>query len=446
MSITGGSTSYIDIQPSNVPSNSLISYRDGNPVVSFVIAEQDRYLIGSSLRIAGNIAVYKTPSGDHGVVPDDTDDVRTNPKLGVYGIIDQVVLSSQISKNTIEHIRHYGRFLSSYLPLISSQQEAFGHLGETAGSLPNAMGNQLAFTCNENGSAAGGRNYRGNSFCINLPSGFLMSKENIGLSSKGWGVGGLQVDIHLVPDSQFIRAPTENQSFYQLSNLRLIAELINPAPDELSRLMSSTSGTMEYNAISSYYTTIASTNAIVNLRLGLSRVLGVFMNFIPSANLNNLSQDGYQTLPMINNLTSGEIAAIKQITFLKGGMKVPLEYNITANVRDDNSLVSADPQVLRNFMNSFLPFMRNIKTQVSPITYNRVPFKSADEFAAAGQMFGVGVAMDAISGEGLDFRNDTFTLQMETGLTDSSAVQSVFIFVRSKQTLVFNANGLQVIQ
>ena len=87
MSITGGSTSFIDIQPSNSPSNSLISYRDGNPVVSFVIAEQDRYLIGSSLRIAGNLAVYESPSGDHGVVPDVADNVRINPKLGVYGMI-----------------------------------------------------------------------------------------------------------------------------------------------------------------------------------------------------------------------------------------------------------------------------------------------------------------------------------------------------------------------
>ena len=124
MSITGGSTSYIDIQPSNIPSNSLVSYRDGNPVVSFVIAEQDRYLIGSSLRVCGRYAVYKTSVGDYGDIPIPADNVRINPKLGIYGAIDQVVLSSQINKNVIEHVRHYGRFLSSYLPLISSKQEA----------------------------------------------------------------------------------------------------------------------------------------------------------------------------------------------------------------------------------------------------------------------------------------------------------------------------------
>ena len=51
---------------------------------------------------------------------------------------------------------------------------------------------------------------------------------------------------------------------------------------------------------------------------------------------------------------------------------------------------------------------------------------------------------DTISGEGEDFRNENFGLQMETGLTEDNP-HSAFLYVRSKQTLVFNANGLQVI-
>ena len=128
-------------------------------------------------------------------------------------------------------------------------------------------------------------------------------------------------DIHLAPDSQFLNG-SWTQSFYQLTNVSLICEVINPSVDELSRLMKQTSSTMEYNAISSYYTTIASSNAIINFRLGLSRVLSVFMNFIPSTYLNNLAFDSYQTMPLINDLASSELAPIKQVIFTKGGERI----------------------------------------------------------------------------------------------------------------------------
>tara|TARA_R110000803_G_scaffold202467_1_gene267656 strand:- start:629 stop:1237 length:609 start_codon:yes stop_codon:yes gene_type:complete len=201
---------------------------------------------------------------------------------------------------------------------------------------------------------------------------------------------------------------------------------------------------MEYNAITSYYTTINSTNAIINFRLGLSRVLGVFINFIPSEYLNSLDFDGFQTTPLINDLSKGTIAPIKQIIWLKGGQRVPLDYDINANVKDNASSVVADPEIVRGFMNTFAPFMKDKNSQLSPSTFNRIGFKDMEEFVDAGLMFGVGVQYDNISGDGLDFRTDNFGVQMETGLTQDNP-HSAFIFVRSKQTLVMNANGLQVI-
>ena len=440
-----GSTSYIQLAPSNHPSNSTISYRDGNPIINFILGEQDRYLIGSSVRVMGNIAIYKTPDGaGFGNIPLKTDDLNISPKLGIYGILDQVTLSSQKSKNVIESVRHYGTFLSSYLPNLSSKQEALGHMSVTSGMVPNPLMIQETFVNNLNGSDATNRNFRGNSFCINLPTGFLMSKESINLSGRGGGVGGLEFALHLAPDSQVLNGSWTN-AFYQLTDVNLICEVINPSVDELSRMMSKTSATMEYNAISSYYQTIASSNAIINFRLGLSRVLGAYLTFIPSAYLNNLTYDGYQTTPLINDLATSEIAPIKQVIFTRGGERMPLMYNLDANVRDDASSTISDPQIVRNYMNSFKSFMSNIKTQQSPVTNNRIGFSDQTAFADAGLMFGVGVAFDNISGEGVDFRSEAFGVQMETGLT-RDLPHSAFLFVRSKNTLVMNANGLQVLQ
>ena len=439
-----GSNSNLVIQPSNHTSTGRISYRDGNPVLSFVIGEQDRMLIGSSVRLTGNISCYKTANGDFGNIPVAGDAVNVSPKLSAYGILDQIVISSQQNKNVIEHVRHYGRFLSSYLPAISSKQEASGHLSVTSNMIPNPLCNRLQFVNNLNGSDATDRQFRGNSFCLNLPTGFLNSKQPIGLSGKGWGTGGLEISIHLTPDSQFFNGGL-NTAFYQLTDVNLICEVINPSVDELSRLMSQSSGTMEYNAISSYYTTIASSNAIINFRLGLSRVLGIFMNFIPSTYLNNYAYDGFQTTPLINDLATGEIAEVKQVIFLRGGQRLPLMYNLDTNVRDDALSTISDPNLVRNYMNAFVPFMKQMKTQISPLTNSRVGFTDQVNFADAGQMFGIGVTLDDISGQGVNFRTENFGLQMEVGLTKDNP-HSAFLFVRSKQTLVFNANGLQVIQ
>lgn len=442
-----GSNSYLQIQPSNQTSTGRISYRDGNPVVNFVLGEQERFLIGSSVRLTGNIACYKTAVGDFGSIPVAGDAVNVSPKLSAYGILDQVVISSQQNKNVIEHVRHYGRFLSSYLPAISSKQEAGGHMSVTSNMIPNPLCNRLQFVNNVNGSVDAGRQFRGNSFCLNLPTGFLNSKQPIGLSGKGWGTGGLEISIHLTPDSQFFNGGV-NTAFYQLTDVNLICEVMTPSVDELSRLMTQSSGTMEYNAISSYYTTIASSNAIINFRLGLSRVLGVFMNFIPSTYLNNYSYDGFQTTPLINDLASGDIAEVKQVIFLKGGSRLPLMYNLDTNARDDSLSTISDPNLVRNYMNAFIPFMKNKSTQISPLTNNRfgkLLKNNQTDFVDAGQMFGVGCSLDEISGQGVDFRTENFGLQMECGLTKDNP-HSAFLFVRSKQTLVYNANGLQVIQ
>ena len=450
--ITGGSTSYLEIAPSNVVSTGRVSYKAGNPVINFTIGETDRFLIGSSVRICGSIACYTSASGTRGVVPTATSTLNVSPKLSAYSFIDQVVFSSQKNKSVIEHIRNYGRFLASYLPNVSSHSEALNHISQSANTMPNIKGNKLSFVNNVNGqNDAGGSppanfKFAGNSFCLNLPCGFLNNSEPIGLSGKGWGIGGLSVDIHMCPDSQFFNsAGADTDSFYQLEDLKLICEVINPAPDELSRLMSQTSNTMEYNAITSYYTTIASTNAIINFRLGLSRVLGFFMNFIPATYLNNLKYDGFSTLPLINDLTAGTIAPIKQVVFLKGGNKIALDYDINTNVKDNPNSVISDPEITRNFMNTFAPFLKDNKSQLTPITNNRVGFSNVQNFADAGLMFGVGVQFDNISGDGLDYRTDNFGVQMETGLTKAVS-HAAFIFVRSKQTLVMNANGLQIIQ
>lgn len=438
-----GSRSFLTISPSN--QNATISYRSGNPVINFTIGEQNRYLLGHSVRFTGNLSVYKTAVGEFGTIPLPANDLQISTKLGAYGMIDQITIASQKNHQVIENVKHFGRYLASYLPAVTSKEEAMNNYNSMAFTMPNVKATRLGSVANLNGSDATNRYYRGTSFALNLPTGFFNSGTPIPLQGNGGGTGGLEVSIHLAPDSQFLNGSWTN-AFYQLTDVNLLCEVINPSVDELSRLMNTTQGSMEYNAITGYYQTIQSSNAILNLRLGLSRVLGFFINFIPSRYLNNLTFDGYQTAPLQNGTGSASgIAPIKSIVFLKGGNRLPLMYDLNANVRDDLTSTISDQQIFRNYMNAFGNFMNNVRTQQSPLTNNRLPVGANQvNLIDSGRMFGVGLSFDNISGNGVNFQNENLSVQMETGL-DSGEPHSAFLFARSKQTLIFNEAGVRVL-
>lgn len=443
-----GSLEHQEIQPSNIISTGVVSFKNGNPVIQFIIGEQDKYLLGNSLRFAGNVQFF-----DNGLVPVSASQLAINSTLGLYGMLDQINISSQRSKQNIETIRHYGRFLATYLPTMSNQQEAIGHLNATTGMMPNLEAQQLGVVNNQNGSSATDRTSFGTGFCMSLPCGLLNSQQPIPLSSK-WGVGGLMLELRLAPDSQFLFAENHisgslTDPFYQLRNLKLIYEVVNPSSDMLSRLNSQQGNTLEYNSISSYYTSVNSTNAIVNFNLGIRNALSGFFNIIPSSRLNNLAEDGYATLPFTNTANNG-VAEIKQLIFTRNGVKFPLQYNIDTNINPKfmptgTTYFLEDPQVLRNAMDSFMPYSDYKKTQLSPLTYTReLDTNNRDSSQPLQNHFFVGVSFDNISNQGVDFGAAQLGVQMELDLTTDNP-QTIFLFIHHKSTLVFSPNGLQVI-
>ena len=48
----------LEIVPANHTSTGNISYKSGNPVIQFIIGEQDRLLVGSSVRLCGDLQVF----------------------------------------------------------------------------------------------------------------------------------------------------------------------------------------------------------------------------------------------------------------------------------------------------------------------------------------------------------------------------------------------------
>ncbi len=433
----------LEIVPSNITSDGKLSYKNGQPVVQFIIGEQERMLIGQSVRLVGKLAVLKSA----GTGVQHADNISISQKLGVYSCIDQLNISSQRSAQNIESIRNYNRMMSSYLPVTTSTDDSLTHLSMEALINPNYDLQKRAVVDNDLSIN------NGNHFCVPLPCGLFLGTEPIPLSGQH-GVGGLNIEINLAPDDNVLYNPKGVDStdllnaFYEWSDVKLVAEAIVPDASELSRLRSTPNHTFNFNSISSYYSVINSANGILNYNLGMSKVLGVFCNVLPASHINNLAYDGMATLPFTNSDTNKTCADVNQCIFTRAGTRFPLEYNIDTIHRDEPDNKSGDAQLQRNYMNAVLQFSKNLRTQIQPSNYqdrdSGVDYQDAKYVINGGNAWGLGINYDTISNEGVDFSTTAWGLNLNLALSTVNP-QAIFVFVHSKNTLLTTPSGLQVI-
>jgi hypothetical protein len=428
------SNRYIEVRPQNNPSDGFISYKNGNPQITFLIGEQNAFLLGKTIRLSGKFHAYSDAAK---TAPHATQAI--NGRIGVYSILDQVILRSNKNKATIEHIRDMNRLMSSYFSVTAGKQDGISHLNTAGLIMPNfevARTDTLSTT--------------GEDFCIHIPTGLLNGTGSIPLSSD-YGIGGCELTIMLAPDSSIFYSNTGTTTnivdcWYELSDVRLSAELEIPPPDQLSQLMRLNGGTLEYNSISSQYATINSGNGIVNFSLGLSKVQSVFVNMIPAKYLNNLAYDSMATLMPMN--TDNTQAGIKTQTNTRAGVRYPREFVIDGNLRTSADTNVNDPEMTRNYVNAIAKWTNvNPETYLSSTTSNRNYTGAVTSYAKVadgGPVMGLGVTYDQIGSGTADFSNVQWGLEVDSNLT-SDEPQAFFIYAVNKNTLVFNKEGLQVI-
>tara|TARA_R110000744_G_scaffold322612_2_gene428564 strand:- start:5157 stop:6263 length:1107 start_codon:yes stop_codon:yes gene_type:complete len=361
---------------------------------------------------------------------------------GVYSVFDSINFATHRTKQSIETIRNYNKMMATYLPAKTSQADGLTFLSNSALITPN-FETQRSFVNNPKTLTGG------NSFCLALTSGLLNSQEPIPLSDT-WGLGGLELTINLSPDANVFYSEDDSSAsftnaFYELSELSLVAETVVPDADTLARLNSSPSNTFEFNTISTFYQTINSTNAVVNLNLGQSNVLGVFGSFVPVTFLNNMAQNGMLTSYPMN--AGNRIAEIKSLVFNRANERFPLHYNIDTPQRDDSRIEVAPADIVKNFLDSLDNFVNIQRTSVSPsntrvVGFNGsgLPYKSVAE---GGLAAGIGVCYDKISGNGVNFQNVPFTLQIESDLTTDNP-NALYLFVHARNTMVSSNGSVQI--
>lgn len=432
------SKKYLTLNPNNVPASGKVSFARGNPVLTMSLGRQDAMLDPSTLRVSGKLNIWRDAAGTLHPTAGAASELRGSHKLGIYSAIDQVVFRHAETKQVIEHIRHYGRFMSSYMPVMSAMQDVSGHLSRTHLIYPNFQAYRDAVI----------RSTGASDFCIPLPSGLTLGGEMVPLRDLP-----LEIEIHLAPDSQFFYSSdgtTTNISnaFYELSDLELTCEVMEGSPK-------TDTGAFTFNSITSYFSTLESTNSIINFNLGLSKVLGAFVNFVPSNFVNNLGQDGYLTYMPSRATTGGgggggNLANLETISFLRNGERFPQHFEVDS-VRTANNLTSVvDSQVISGFMGAIIPQTMHHRTTVSPENTNR-NYLVSDAAAVGyrlipdtGAVYGVGQLYDMLDSEGVDFSRAQFSIQMTNGLTDGNPT-SAYLFIKSKVVVAFSPSGVQVV-
>ena len=411
------------------------------------MAQLRRLLLGNSVRLCGKFNIWKNAAGT--ALPGAADNLSMDERTGIYSCIDQVVIKSQATHQVIEHIRHYNRMMSSYLPTTTSLQDGMGHMSETSLIMPNYSAMKGSVVNIPSGETTK------NSFCIHLPCGLFNGTQGIPLSGAG-GVGGLLLEVHLAPDANVLFDTTAlsaagnlTDSYYELSDVFLACEAVEDVRPPGS------SSTFEYNSISSYFASVNSTNAIINFNLGLSRVLGVFMNFIPSAMINNLDYNGMTTMPLQNK--NAHRADLTQIIYTRGGQKYPFMFNIDLAQKEDSTIQQYDPVFVRGGIDAIKNFANSTRMTISPNNSKLTNFTgsaisspagngtSSDiGFAEGGNCFTLGCGFDSISNQGISFATESFGVNLTTKLTSDNP-HGVFMFAHAKNTLVFGQGGVQVL-
>lgn len=439
---------YVEIRPDNVPSDGKVSFKNGFPVLSFTVSAQEGLLDPSSIRIVGNLNLYSDNNYPTPTPCQAGDNLTMNNRLGIYNIFDSLTIRSARSKMICEQIRHYQKWMNTYTALTSSRGDQMSHLGETCLIYPNAETFRRA-VCQNNASGL-----ETTSFSAHLPCGFCQSGNLVDLREGAFG--GVQVEIMLMPDANCLFyengtvAAGKGEAHYQLKDLKLCCEVKDLPPDMAN---ANPQGSFVFNTITSLYTSINSTNAQIQYSLALRNLQSAFMTFMPVSNINTLTADGSATTYPSNasaNASGGDLAPIRRVQFLKGGVKHPAEFDYV------NSIVNAstnlpDPQIVKGLYDAIVPDYHQVRTTISPVNMRR-DYKMGtlneetayNKVALGGAVMGLGVKY-GIGDAGEDFSSQQFGVSIESDLTTNNPM-GVYLFFKAKATLLYDGMGLQLIQ
>ena len=436
----------IEVLPSNQPAGGRYSFRNGTPIITLEIPANARYLRTSSLRINGAL---KITGGPNAILPNNNrlkkgigplNDIVMNSRVGVNACFQNVNLISAATNQSLESIRQYGRLVTSILSSTHSQQD---------------MATEKSCTAVMNGLDSASSNMVNNEvrFSIPLYAGLLRGQSFIPLSANG--VNGLRINLELASDQQLLTGSGLNSpgnaadgagAFFELSDISLTCDLAVPDAEGVQELTSAGSGAFEYLSWSSLYSVINSGDATQTYNLANTKVLSVAHTFLPVSFSNSYSHDGFGT-DMLKNSNGGAFngdVELRRVSFSRGGVRLGLDYEMRTS---DQSLAKIpETQVLMNYLQAYQPIGRMLNGRQimgyggQMLRLDRPANKLANRdhgvSADDRRNFGIGLELDPVSDEGVNFRGQSYATRIVSSL-DGQSANAVFTFILAKNTLTY---------
>lgn len=439
---------YTKITPTNATGSGVFSFKNGNPIIRFTIAEADAFLLAPETRFQFKLKAF---NGTTNRCITQEDAMNLDPKVMASSVIHQLTISSRRYATSIaEQILNYNQLVSIAQPVLSSTrdyatQRSHENLAVGKGILNrkelnqdnskrltnntnNATLQHKYLACGNNAGPVASANNLGFDCSIPLYCGMFMS-ENLDLRL----LGGLELEITLSPDSAIFNNADSN-TFYQLEECVLNAPILYKSASQMSQSQGPTS--FDFLSFTSLYNVIQSTNATITNKVGLRGALSMVQKFVPVSYLNNPAQKSL----------AGWNVGVKRLTFHRNGQRFPLEYSIETErgtgVPLAELIKEKNPQVLLNSLSAFENY-KDVKH--STITSQNLADVS-DNF------YFLGVSFDQVSGQGIDLSGGTISTEVESTLqnqtfganNESTGVNAVpygvFTFFLNKETLMIQPN------
>lgn len=439
------------------------SDRNGMNQITFEIPKRPAILNGKSLRMC---AKFKVVNGDGTTAPQNrsqfyqdgaiTNSFFIDSKVGVNSVID--VLSIQnLNGQTYSTCKNYSRLCSSLIPL---NESFYGYINGGCDTFYGANGKdaQTAMKCDSEYSV-GLPLYdgllQGQPYDLELLNGCRIV---ITLNNSNYVINN-----NYYNDSQNTSGKTDGGAYYELSEVLLYAELEVPDEDGQTAMKQNKNGVIDYNTYTSFYNVIQSTDHNINLNINTGRTLSVISNLIPSSYINNYDYNSSMTRQLLcEGATAGKLdlqVNIDEITFLKSGIRVPLDYEIETEEPQDNNTITAlqnfnELSAIRNLWR-LDNFLKSQKTELSNLydVAGVVEQPRFDNIHPAlitedhHQQFNIGVNYDDITYNGLNFKGTPLGIRIQSSVppTKTFKPHSYFIFVKNRNTLVVQDGVINVL-
>ena len=468
----------LQIRPTN-QSDGIYSFNGGAPQIEFDIPRVPKYLLGKTLRINGTFEVFMG-DGVGAVVGDAaissqarpqnsinggsaTRQLRLDSRTGVASCIDYVSIANQ-SGQSFEMIKNYNRLVASLNPKDYDMRDLFcGGMDIISG----ATGKQdnTGRLCNKPFD-----------FSIPIRAGIFEGDDtplNLQL------INGLHIVLQLAPNTFVLNnrcfllgagQDTSGQQGtggnYQLSNVSLSFEAVVPPPDAVNAIVNSPNPeAFDYVAYTNFYNVLQTTDHTSIMNINTSRTIGFTCNMIPSAYVNNYDFNSSMTLPPVKLRAAGigvgnaqgvikNQVPIKEITYTRGGVRMPLDFVINAQESQDQQTPDGQLQftTLNNIQKVFTRhhLLKSTQTELGlPMTDEDDHGRSFNEPSKADNVpcFDVGVSFDQITENGINFKGMPLGMRIQTDFgSDAVSVLSLYLYIKHKNTIMFGSNGAVQVQ